>query len=211
MKTHVRSRCWLGAAACLAAAVLLAGCEDDGSPLGSGHDFGENNPDLYLAMGDSITAYGWPSILAGRAGKGVANYSQGGARTGSGAGAIGGLLGRYRPGYVLILYGSNDAINGADPDVSIGNLRAMVQAAKANRTIPVLGTLPPMDGVHSLYAGAARALSGRIRSLAGAEGAGLADVERAFGDGSAYLQPDGLHPTPAGSERIAAVFYDALH
>jgi lysophospholipase L1-like esterase len=191
--------------------VFVCGCENDSAPYGEGYDFGPNNPDLYLAMGDSITAAGWPGILAGKAGKATVTYAQGGARTGTGAAAVGDQLSGRRPGYLLILYGSNDAINGADPEVSINNLRAMIQAAKANRTLAVIGTLPPMRDGHALYAGAARALSGRIRSLGGSEGVPVADVERAFGSNPDYLKPDGLHPTPAGSEVIAQSFYNALN
>jgi lysophospholipase L1-like esterase len=190
--------------------VFVSGCEDD-SPYGEGYDFGPNNPDLYLAMGDSITVAGWPNSLAGKSGKSVATYAQGGARTGAGASAVGGQLSSRRPGYLLILYGSNDAINGADPDVSINNLRAMIQAAKANRTLAVIGTLPPMRDGHELYAGAARALSARIRALGGEEGVPVADIERAFGSNPDLLKPDGLHPTAAGSDVIAQSFYNALN
>lgn len=201
----------LAMVAALVGIVFMAGCENSDDPLGSGHDFGPNDSNVYLAMGDSITAEGWPGILAGKLGKTVVNYSQGGARSGSGAAAVSGQLASRRPGYLLILYGANDAINGQDIEVSANNLRGMIQAAKANRTIPVIGTLTPMTGSHSLYAGAARALSARIRSLGGQEGTRVADLENAFGSNPDYLQGDGLHPTPAGSERIAQVFFSALN
>jgi len=196
-----------GVAAITAVLVIATGCEDDKS-LGDGHDFGDNDPDLYLAMGDSITAAGWPAILAGKLGKPVINYSSGGARSGVGASAVGGLLARYKPGYLLIMYGANDAINGADPDQTIANLQAMIAAARANQTIPVVATVTRMSGSHEAYAEAARNLSSRIRSLGGA---GKADVERSLGTNPDYFQRDGLHPTPAGSERIAATFYSALN
>jgi len=189
---------------------LLAGCEGDGGGLGSGHDFGDNNPDLYLAMGDSITTAGWPGILSGKLGAGVVNYSQGGAHSSAGAGAVNGLLRRYHPGYLLIFYGANDIINGIDPEVTLANLRYMIQSAKANGTIPVIGTLTPMYASHEAYAEGGRNFSSRIRSLAGSEGAGLADLAGGFGSDASLIQGDGLHPTPAGSERIASIFFSAV-
>ena len=37
-------------------ALLISGCEDSGGgSSNSGHDFGDNNPDVTVAYGDSIT------------------------------------------------------------------------------------------------------------------------------------------------------------
>lgn len=200
---------WVCAAMTALIVCLLVGCEGDSGPLGEGHNFGVNDPNLYLAMGDSITAAGWPGILAGKLGSTVINYSTGGARSDAGAAAVNGQLQRH-PGFLLILYGANDVINGHDPSATIENLRYMIRAAKANQTIPVIGTVTPMRGPHQAYDQAGGELSSRIRSLAHAEGAALADVRKAFGNGEGLLRSDGLHPTPAGSEKIASVFYSVL-
>src|SRR5450759_560088 len=51
---------WIGRFICgslLGGLLMLAGCESGNkSHLGDGHDFGRNNPNLYVALGDSITA-----------------------------------------------------------------------------------------------------------------------------------------------------------
>lgn len=190
--------------------MLFTGCEDDGGNLADGHDFGLNDPSLYVAMGDSITAAGWPAILAAQLGATVVNHSSGGARSSVGAGAVSGVLNRYKPGFLLILYGANDVINGENPEVTIANLRAMIVSAKVSQTIPVVGTLTPMSASHALYAGGANVLSSRIRSLAAEEGVAVADLEAGFGGDPSLIQGDGLHPTAAGSGRIASIFQSVI-
>jgi len=193
-----------------AALAGLTGCESDGGGLGSGHDFGANDPDLYVAMGDSITAAGWPSVLAGKLGQPVVNRGVPGARSDQGAASVNGTLSRYQPGYLLILYGANDVIQGANLDSTIAYLRSMIRAAKANQSIPVIGTLTPMSESHQIWAETAKELSRRIRSMASEERCSVADLEKAFGNNPEYILPDGLHPTAAGTERIASVFYGVI-
>jgi lysophospholipase L1-like esterase len=188
----------------------VTGCESDGGGLGDGHDFGANDPSLYVAMGDSITAAGWPSVLAGKLGQPVVNRGVPGARSDQGAASVNGTLVRYKPGFLLILYGANDVINGGNYDSTIAYLRSMIRAAKANQTIPVIGTLTPMSASHEIWAESTRELSRRIRVMASEERCAVADLERAFGNNPEYILPDGLHPTAAGTERIASVFYGVI-
>jgi lysophospholipase L1-like esterase len=187
--------------------VLVAGCEGGGGgSAADGHDFGANDPNLYVAMGDSITAAGYPAHLSGMLGATVINGGTPGAWSDSGAGAVHSALSRYKPGFLLILYGANDTIHEANQDGTINNLRAMIQAAKANQTIPIIGTLTPMIRVHEGWAGRARELSKKIRAMASSEGCRVADLEKAFGHNDSLLQDDGLHPTDAGSQVIAKTF-----
>lgn len=191
----------------------LAGCDDDddSGKLGSGYDFGDNDPNKISAMGNSITAGGWPGILAGMSGKSVVNRGVGGATSGAGAGRVNGTLASDKPGFLLIQYGANDAIHGSDPETVANNLRAIVQAAKANKTIPIVATVAPMYGDHGIFAGRARTISAAIRSMAGQEGAHVADIEAAFGTDQSLIGSDGLHPSDAGRQEIAAVFNDVLN
>ncbi len=205
-----------GMAGVLVAAVMVLGpgCDSGGGGSGDGHDFGDNNPDLIVAMGDSITEGSgvtpYPSILAGMTGKTVINHGSGGATAGDGAGSIGGVLADEKPGYVLILYGANDVISGNGPDSTTGALGAIIEACKANHSVPIIATLTPMQGLHELFAGGAQELSRRIRTLAGQTGAALCDLESEFGSPSALLQDDGLHPTEEGSVVIADSFASKL-
>ncbi len=196
------------------AALFAAGC-DDGGEGGLGGDVGSNDPNMYVAMGDSITeGYGasttYPAELSAMLGKTVVNRGVGGARAGEGAAAVGGVLSRYRPGYLLILYGANDVIHGGDPVAVKEQLRSIIRAANNNRTIPVIATLTPMYSGHSIYDGGARELNAHIRALASEEGAALADLEGEFSGRPDYMQADGLHPNSTGLRAIALVFNDVL-
>lgn len=202
----------------LMAVALLCGCEDDSGhkTLGEGHDFGSNNPDLYVAFGDSIT-YGvgatapYPSVLESMLGKTVINEGVPGERTGSGADRLNGLLRGYQPGFLLILYGANDVIHGGDLAMVTEQLRSIIYTTRNNQTIPVIATLTPMMfWREDVFGGAAKDLSARIRTLASEENVPLVDLERAFNGHPEYMLDDGLHPNDDGLAVIAAKFHDVL-
>lgn len=194
-------------------AAVMAGCDDDNGH----HDFGDNNPDLYVAMGDSITSglgYSseepYPARLSSALGKTVINNGHGGDTSSDGAGDVNSVLSTHNPGYLLILYGANDIICGYGTDHIIANLREIIQAAKANQTIPVIATLTPAFGSHAYMAGAINDLNSQIRQMAAEEGVSVADLNSAFGENSAYMLSDGLHPNDEGAELIASTFSNAL-
>jgi lysophospholipase L1-like esterase len=152
----------------------------------------------------------YPARLAAMLGKPVVNLGVGGDRAYEVRGRVGSALAR-KPGFLLVLVGSNDGTHGADPAVVKDHLRAVVQAAKNNKTVPVLATPPPMaHGWHELYAGNTRAIAAAIRAVASEERVALVDLERRFGKADGLLQSDGLHPTDAGVQLIADSFYSVL-
>lgn len=201
----------------LGLAVLLSlagGCDNGGGgkPIGEGHDFGANDPNLVVAFGDSITSGidGSPSyapILAGMIGKNVRKAGFPGQESSFGRSKIGGVLAGH-PGFVLVFFGANDAIMGVDEADTISNLRDIVVSCKNNQTIPVLTTLTPMIGGHEVYNGGVDALNPMIRELAMEQEVPLADVNAAFSGHPEYLIDDGLHPTQAGAEAIAQTYAD---
>jgi len=204
---------------CVAAGFLVyMGCEDSGGGSSSGnHDFGDNDPQLVVAMGDSITAgFGlpgaasYPAQLAGLTGRPVRNSGVNGDSSASGASRAAGVLSSAKPGYLLILYGSNDIIQGRDLVQAKENLRAIVGAAKANQTIPILGTVPNGIDSHAFMAPGVQMLNGLIGQLAGEEGVAVAGVNGAMGSAPAFFQADGLHPSEAGAGRIAIAFSGRL-
>ncbi len=207
---------------CLAAMLLLggAGCESSGG--GSKHDkasvdFGDNDPNVYVALGDSITGdinYGvapYPPRLAGMLGQTVINEGNGGETSGGGAGRVNSVLARHKPGYLLILYGANDLLHGRDQATTIGNLRYIIQAAKNNKTVPVISTLTPMTGNYDLWDSGEQRLSNAIRNLANEEGAWLVDAAAEFNHDPGYMSIDGLHPNDAGCQLLAHAFYDEVN
>ena len=198
---------------CLSVLVMtFTGCEDGGND----HDFGTNNPDVVVAMGDSITALEgentttYPDILEGMTGKIVINEGRGGATSSDGAGKINRVIGNNKPGYVLILYGANDIIRATGNDSLIANLRTMIIAAKNNKTVPIVGTITPMYFVHDIFAGAVPVLNARIRQMAAEENCAVADLENAFGSDTSLFNGDGLHPNDEGLRVIAQTFAGAM-
>lgn len=206
-----RTVMWM--AMCLAMAGIpmwFAGCEGGGGG-GSSHDFGANDPNVVACVGDSITrgyllgaADSYPAQLAGLTGKTVYNRGVDGARSSYGVSVTGSVLSSYKPGYLLILFGVNDLIHGGSYAAVIADLRTMVQAAKGNSTVPIVGTLTPTYGGHSFVD--VSALNNEIRTMASEEGVSVADLESAFGTDESLILSDGLHPSAAGAAVIARVF-----
>ena len=196
--------------------LALAGCGGGDGSGGGNKDFGSNNPQTIVALGDSIVAgvdgggTPWPARLSSLSGKTVINAGIGGEESGGALSRCGSLLAVYKPGYLLILTGANDAIMGHSTDAAVANIRAMVQAAKANNTVPIIATLLPMIGEHGIFDSAARRISDGLRDVASSEGVALVDLNGEFGEGAGLLIGDGLHPNDAGNQIIALAFHDAL-
>ena len=141
---------------------------------------GENDPNTVVCMGDSITTGDYPGPLASMTGKNVVDEGKTGEDSSGGAARVGAVLAKHRPAYVCILYGANDVIGGVPASQVVANLGAMISAARARNTIPIVGTLTPMSGAYSQFATAAEDVSAQIRALAGGTSTALADLEVAF-------------------------------
>lgn len=180
------------------------------------HDYGDNSPDVVLCMGDSITqGYGvsasdnYPAKLQGMLGRTVINEGLGGARSTYGVKMIRTYLARYKPGYVLIMFGANDVTERPEGAI-VENIRYMVHRAKENKTVPIVATLTPVSGSRIGKKSAILRVNDGIRTMAMEESIPLADVDTAFNWDASYLMPDGLHPTSEGLELIAKTFHDTI-
>jgi len=202
MKTRNRSKLFLG----LPLAILMAACDSGGG--GGGGPAGQT----VLVMGDSIsgaTNYPgvppWPGLLQANSPQlTMVNRAVAGEKMESGASRIGGQLAAHMPQSVVIFYGSNNAIQG-DTATFDGALRAAIQESKAAGVKKVVVcTIPMMYGDRSIYNGRVDALNATIRSVAGSEGAKIANVAGEFGINDEALFPDGLHPNLDGQNIIAA-------
>ena len=210
---NIDIRRWAACAAAMATLYAFTGCEGSGG--GGSDDVGENDPELVVCVGDSITAgmycegAPFPARLAEKSGKTVLNYGVGGAPASSGVSNVKRALAR-KPGYVCILYGANDAIQGAGYDTTEASLRAMVQACKENQSIPIIATPTPQRSWHEIFDGRVSHIAEIVRTVAKEEGARLVDLNSAFGNGDGLLVEDGLHMTDKGSDLIAEKFNGRL-
>ncbi len=178
--------------------------------------YGNNDPARVLALGDSVTAGStlsgpsYPELIAVHSGKQVFNEGVGGALSSDGVNRIGQLLIAIQPGYVMILYGINDITHLGDADWTVSNLRTMIAVARANKTVPIVGTIPPRYRGDGVFDPRHTELNTKIRAMALEEDVRLADIELVFNEDETLLQDDGVHPNAAGNQLIAVTFYMLL-
>lgn len=196
-------------------ALVAAGCGGHGSTT-----TGPTADSARVAtIGDSITAGKPPvvpypprlDLLLRRRNPGaeVIDRGVGGQTTSGGRGTLASSLATDHPGFVLIMEGTNDVNVGVPPSEAGGNLRQMVQSAKASGVVPVLATIPPQFGPRSDFMPAVIALNDEIRRVAGEEHVVLADIFRALPDES-FMTDDGFHPNDQGQTAIVVAFDAAL-
>ncbi|MBL7077174.1 MAG: hypothetical protein ISS31_06870 [Kiritimatiellae bacterium] len=207
-------------------AVLVTGCNDDGSTsaayiIGT-HDFGENDPNIVVVMGDSITtghdvSRSYPDMMASLLGTTVINEGYSGEHAYEGLRRVNEVLARYKPGFLLILYGANDILHFRGADDIAEDLRSMVRAAMAANTVPVLATLTPMARTRGVFDEHTKSVNHFIRAMAAEEGVEVVDLEIVFDgfdndadpfvmEADDLLQFDGLHPNETGNWEIALAF-----
>jgi lysophospholipase L1-like esterase len=188
--------------------------------------FGGNNANLILAFGDSITVgtLGGPFcpnpdctadrpypeglqalLVSTHPQMSVQNGGQGGERTLEGLARLAVFLDVFRPGYVLIMEGTNDASARFSTDHIVGNIHAMVQLAKARSTIPILGRIPPNFRGLSDVNGIIDAVNASLIGVAALEDVLLVDTFGALANPGLYGE-DELHPTQQGYDQLAAAW-----
>lgn len=173
-----------------------------------------------LVVGDSLSAgYGvaadqaWPALVDTRwRAQGlpyrVVNASVSGQTSAGGRALLARALDSAHPVLVVVQLGANDALRGQNLSATADNLTAIVNASRAAGARVLLAgiELPPNYGARYT-----QRLRDMYRDVAAATGAALmpfllADIA---GD-RALFQPDGLHPTAAGLERVADAVARAL-
>jgi lysophospholipase L1-like esterase len=207
-------------------------------PLGEGSrlfvpltlPIGNNHSNLYMAFGDSITRgdelpadRAYPSQLEGK----LAPHFAGATVTNRGAGGTNSYEARERlerqlssdPAYTLIIYGTNDwhdPLCQDDPKChTVPNLRLVVQGVKRHDSLPMLGTLPPVNPALT-PAGRnqwIRDVNDLMKPMASQEGAFLVDVNKAFTDRGGDLSRfflDDVHLNADGAAVVADAFFQAI-
>jgi lysophospholipase L1-like esterase len=117
-----------------------------------------------------------------------------------------------RPEVLLLLEGANDLNqeNGRDQiGPTIGALEELIGEGTSRGARVFIATLPPQRiGGKSLAAGFIPEFNTQVRRMAPDEGATLVDIFA--GMQLEQIGQDGLHPTEAGYQRMAEIWFDAL-
>jgi lysophospholipase L1-like esterase len=194
---------------------------------------GSNRPNRYLGFGDSITVGegsttgdGYRALVTSelRAYWGAAEVIADGAsgsRTANGAERMGAPLVINRPAYTLILYGTNDWNNLACRDQfpcdTVDNIRSMIRQCREFRSLPIVGTIPPVNPAFVDRDAEARnqwvaSMNALIRPMVSQEGAVLADVHAAFlrEPNLTALFADRLHPNDRGYQVLGREWVRAI-
>ena len=194
----------------------LAGCGGDGNDDNGlkNDDPGDNNPDVIVAFGDSLThgnacaCPSYPVRLATLTGKTVYNTGVGGTLATENIERAQGAIDRFHPAFMLILYGVGDVIHGFASSAIVAALGRMIDICAENHVVPVLATYPEPFGDHGAFAAGTLQLNVRIRELAAARGIRCVDLEPEFAANSDLYESDGLHPNDAGTQILAQSFAD---
>lgn len=193
---------------------------------------GNNNPNRYLGYGDSITdgegstdGNGYTLYLQNRLGPHlgraeVQEWGRPGDSSIENAEVATKTLRWFDPAYTLILLGTNDWHDSRCQDqgpldcFTIEALRSIILDVKNHQSLPILGTLPPVNP--------ALAPSGRndwvdemnqaIRNLAQEQGVPVAEINATF-KAQGSLPPlfvDDVHPSDLGYDVLAQAWFEAI-
>ena len=240
MRRHSRLVRYAGLGVTLLVAVGCSSHHSSSSPTSASSsqtatnfDFGNNDPKKVVAFGDSITAgfldlqkrgfrlqtsNNYPNILQGQLKRldpawQVVNRGKGGEHSFEGARRIGSVLASDKPGYILIMEGTNDAHQCEDSIVLFNSLQGMVRIAKGNKTIPIIGTIPPSFRNNPCADDIIDEVNAKIPGLAAAEGIVMADIFNGMNQRDLFgISPDRdpLHPNEGGYAVMADIWYKAM-
>ncbi|MEA2625079.1 MAG: acyl-CoA thioesterase [Candidatus Binatota bacterium] len=223
-------------ASCLLLIPLVTSCGGGGGDGSRLSDVNQDGTIHVLAFGDSITrgvgdgpeetsepslgSAGYPARLELTSGVLVTNGGQPGEETERGVQRLPSLLAGLVPraDHVILLEGANDLLNGVDPATVVNNLRTLASQTMEAGAEPFFATLTPIccDHAHVVPTATVNDLNQRILAAGQQSGIFVIDFFAAL-DGAMFTpasgllhSPEGLHPTPAGYDRMAAFAADAL-
>ena len=206
-----------------------------GSSTGAGFDFGNNDARRVSAFGDSITAgfleqrmrgvspslvtsNNYPNNLQSML-RGVdpawqvINRGRGGEEAIEGVGRLPSVLAIDRPGFVLIMEGTNDASDDIAPSIIVNALESMVLQTKGNKSIPILATIPPNFRNDPTAHDIINSANNLIRDLVRQQGITLAEIFNGMNKRELWGQApdrDPLHPNEQGYQVMAGIWFDAM-
>ncbi len=121
-------------------------------------------------------------------------------------------LSEAEPQVLLLMEGAND-LNGVTPNVTsiVNAIEDMVRDAQGHGVFVMLATIPPQrpgPGSKTTTPDLLSRYNSSLRAMAAKKGAQLIDVNTLLP--VSVIGQDGLHPTEAGYDQLAAIFLDAL-
>jgi lysophospholipase L1-like esterase len=146
----------------------------------------------------------------------VSNQGQSGEKAVAATHRLSGLMATRQYDAVLLMEGANDLLNEDSVQMlaAANAMQFMVRDAKSRGLKVLLATLPPQDpsGFRGREGAALVApYNNALATVAANESIPLVDVYQAFGANfSGLIDSDGLHPTPAGYQKIADTFFAAI-
>lgn len=150
----------------------------------------------------------WASVLSGHRLRLLNNagvFGQGSAQI---LARFGTDVAPYKPGWVTIMAGNNDAAGGVDAPTIITNLTAMLDAVRGIGARAILYTIPPRNALTQAQRQVQTAVNHWIRDQARLRnGVYLVDawqplVDLSTNGISSALSGDGIHPTGVGAARL---------
>jgi lysophospholipase L1-like esterase len=124
-----------------------------------------------------------------------------------------GVLDRERPEVLLLMHGANDLRRPSRTITNIvGAMETMVGQAQSRGVTVIVASLPPQnpDGSRGDAAERLPEYARELRRMAEDEGALFVDLFNVLGTWQGLVGVDGLHPTPAGYQKIAAIWADEI-
>jgi lysophospholipase L1-like esterase len=150
----------------------------------------------------------------------VINDGLSGERAVQGVARLPGDLSTYTPDVLLLLEGVNDVDQGESdpsaPAAALDALRTMIRTAIGRGVRVIVGTLLPELTTFPFTRASAPELigpfNGNLTAMALSEGASVVDLYTPFKtDLADWISPlDGLHPTPAGYQEMAQLFFTQI-
>jgi lysophospholipase L1-like esterase len=142
----------------------------------------------------------------------VFNAGRAGNRAAEDKGRLVDALRETDPDVLLLLEGVNDLNLVGNRDAispTIGALEELISEGTSRGVLVFIGTLPPQrEGGKSNSVHFVEDFNEQIRRMAPDEGATLVDIHAGFTLN--LIGEDGLHPTDAGYQRMAEIWFDAL-
>lgn len=123
------------------------------------------------------------------------------------------VLDREHPQVLLLMHGAND-LRRPSRSISniVGAMETMVGQAQRAGAVVLVASLPPQNPEGSRGDAAPRLpeYARELKRMAEDEGAGFVDLFNLLGTWEGLVGADGLHPTPAGYQKIAQLWADAI-